>query len=326
MTGDGALPLSRFEVIATRDIDDARIAVSRAYREHRMDVLGPPNPFFAHVCVAPLRRLQLSFISYGATTSVEAGELGFYLIHAPISGSAEYTDGGQQTVVDGGCGRVSSATWPVRLRFSPDCSHIAARVEQSDLDRHLEALTGVTPSRPIVFAPRMPTRSGAGAFIRRLVLLLASELERGDHLLSAPLALTALEDTLLTALLTGQPHNYSARFQNVSPEPAPRAVRWVEEYIEAHAHEAVTIGDLTRIAGCSARSLYRAFRRHRGYAPMAFLRRVRLDRARSAFLAAGDDATVTQIALDFGFNHFGRFSGEYRRRFGETPSQTLRNR
>ena len=33
--------------------------------------------------------------------------------------------------------------------------------------------------------------------------------------------------------------------------------------------------------------------------------------------------TVTAIALRWGFTHLARFSGQYRARFGELPSQTL---
>jgi AraC-like DNA-binding protein len=34
-------------------------------------------------------------------------------------------------------------------------------------------------------------------------------------------------------------------------------------------------------------------------------------------------ATVTEIATSFGFVELGRFSVEYRKAFGESPSQTL---
>jgi AraC-like DNA-binding protein len=39
----------------------------------------------------------------------------------------------------------------------------------------------------------------------------------------------------------------------------------------------------------------------------------------------GKDITVTEIATRFGFWNLGRFSAQYRRLFGETPSQTLQH-
>jgi AraC-like DNA-binding protein len=33
---------------------------------------------------------------------------------------------------------------------------------------------------------------------------------------------------------------------------------------------------------------------------------------------------VTVLAMGFGFTHMGRFAVEYRQRFGESPSETLR--
>ncbi len=76
----------------------------------------------------------------------------------------------------------------------------------------------------------------------------------------------------------------------------------------------------------SARALYAGFKQHRGYTPLEFLRRVRLRRVRDDLLAAPHGATVKEIASRWGFNHLGRFSGQYARQFGEMPSDTLRRR
>ncbi|MGE6473330.1 helix-turn-helix domain-containing protein [Serratia proteamaculans] len=35
---------------------------------------------------------------------------------------------------------------------------------------------------------------------------------------------------------------------------------------------------------------------------------------------------VTELAMDFGFLHLGRFSENYRKQFGELPSDTLKRR
>jgi AraC-like DNA-binding protein len=38
---------------------------------------------------------------------------------------------------------------------------------------------------------------------------------------------------------------------------------------------------------------------------------------------AQPEESVTEIAMQWGFTHMGRFSIEYRQRFGERPSETL---
>ena len=51
---------------------------------------------------------------------------------------------------------------------------------------------------------------------------------------------------------------------------------------------------------------------------------LRLSNARRALLSADGKLTkVTEIAVSFGFAELGRFSVEYKKAFGESPSQTL---
>jgi AraC-like DNA-binding protein len=50
----------------------------------------------------------------------------------------------------------------------------------------------------------------------------------------------------------------------------------------------------------------------------------RLSQARQALMSADSgSATVTEIATTFGFAELGRFSVEYRKVYGESPSETL---
>jgi transcriptional regulator GlxA family with amidase domain len=84
------------------------------------------------------------------------------------------------------------------------------------------------------------------------------------------------------------------------------------------------VPDLAGVAGVSGRTLQRQFRIFLGKAPRAALRDIRFERARRELLRGPPDAKVMNIALCCGFPHCGRFSVEYRRRYGETPSQTLR--
>jgi hypothetical protein len=60
--------------------------------------------------------------------------------------------------------------------------------------------------------------------------------------------------------------------------------------------------------------------------PVRYLRSARYVRVREALSRAEPEQSVTEIALRWGFTHMGGFSVEYRKRFGESPSETLRRR
>jgi AraC-like DNA-binding protein len=72
-------------------------------------------------------------------------------------------------------------------------------------------------------------------------------------------------------------------------------------------------------------TLENSFKKITGLTPHTFFLRRRLNRARTALLAADRGmGRVTDIAMELGFNELGRFAVRYRQMFGESPSETLR--
>jgi transcriptional regulator GlxA family with amidase domain len=101
-------------------------------------------------------------------------------------------------------------------------------------------------------------------------------------------------------------------------------VRRAEHFIEANAGNAIDLEDLAEVAGVSARALQMGFRRFRNTTPMAYLRAVRLEQARTKLAKAKrNGASVASVAHLCGFVHLGRFASDYKDRFNEPPSQTL---
>ena len=85
------------------------------------------------------------------------------------------------------------------------------------------------------------------------------------------------------------------------------------------------VATLAHTLAVSERTLRKAFQNTYGLSPCRHLRMLRLSRVRRALLSAHDQVvTVTKIATEFGFAELGRFSVEYRKVFGESPSVTLR--
>ena len=106
--------------------------------------------------------------------------------------------------------------------------------------------------------------------------------------------------------------------------PCQALVERAEKLALADLDEPLHISALCRALEVSERTLRKAFHTTHGVPPCRHLRMSRLSQARRALLSAdADRVTVTEIATGFGFVELGRFSVEYRRIFGESPSKTL---
>jgi AraC-like DNA-binding protein len=140
--------------------------------------------------------------------------------------------------------------------------------------------------------------------------------------LTASPDLAASSEELLFSLL---PRAFAGEREGL-PIPSSPRLESAERHIEQRLFdEDLTIDDVAAASGMGQRTLYRLFRQVHGKGPMAWARDRRLDLARQCLLEAGAPLRgVTGIALDHGFDHFGRFAAFYRMRFGELPSDTLR--
>ncbi len=87
-----------------------------------------------------------------------------------------------------------------------------------------------------------------------------------------------------------------------------------------------TIQDLCKRLYVSQRTLRYAFQECLGVSPMAYLKTQRLKQVRHQLEASKPhQTTVTDIASQWGFWHMGQFAQDYRKLFGECPSETLRH-
>ena len=101
---------------------------------------------------------------------------------------------------------------------------------------------------------------------------------------------------------------------------ARAAAQWLRE----HLTDNLSVGDLCRALNARERTLHAAFCNHVGTSPKAYLKQLRLTAARRDLFRAERGTRVTDVALRWGFLHFGWFAHDYGRHFGEVPSVTLR--
>jgi AraC-like DNA-binding protein len=307
------------------DLDELRFVLRREVGPSKFDIRGRNIPFSTTIQFRKLNDLRLSYTWFAPAmviSSIPAEP--YYSLYFRHSGSSEYRLPGRTFVTSPSCGAFWPGLHPVQVRTKENWHVFGTRFSSSAIQLELSHMLGRDIVRPVDFDPMVDFDYGAGRIVKRLLMQLYEK--AGQHeseLAKSGLGMRQIELSLITLVLDGLRHNYSKFVNGPARNIAPWQVRAVEEFIFANAGQPISLGNLAVIGGVSARSLQFTFRRHRGCSPMEFLRRIRLERIRDELLHPTHDTTVTSAAMRWGFLHLGRFAGEYRARFNESPSATL---
>ncbi len=302
-------------------IDDARALYQDRYngRDFRIEPIAE-QPFAYRMTAVGDEELGLrSNTLHGAMrgTYMVTGE---YLVTWFTAGSGVLDTGRDEVAMSIGAPVVSVRDRPSRFEVR-DHRQSLVHVGAAYLEGIAAGLGG--SGGPLRFDTTSSPDPAATAGWMAAISATAQVLHRAD---ANPLLIGEAKRAAAQALLRAFPH------ESVSDEAqlllARHArVRGAVDFIRANAHLPISIIEIAQAAGLSARGVQDAFRRTMRTTPLAYLRAVRLERVREELLgAAGDGATVAEIARRWGFAHLGRFAGLYAERFGEAPSATLRRR
>ncbi|MGW0883497.1 AraC family transcriptional regulator [Streptomyces sp. NPDC002671] len=314
--------------LRTTDLDEARAAIGAMYYDTFIDLLEPGRHLDAVFDMARLGPFTVGELRCGADVRMRFDELGSYHVDLPLTGRLAWRQSPRDTRVATAAragvfqpeGRTTLEHWEATCRV------LAVKVEPQALVRHLEALTGEALRAPLRLAPTMDLTAGPGRSWARLVRVVADEIGDERGLLDQPLLAAGIQDALLTGLLLATDHPWREALDQPAPQGYARPVKRVVDAIRARPEHPYTTPELAEVGGVSARWLQEVFRRQLGTTPMAYLRDVRMERVRDELVAAEPEATtVSDVAYRWGFGHLGRFAEQYRSRFGELPSQTLRS-
>jgi AraC family transcriptional regulator len=103
---------------------------------------------------------------------------------------------------------------------------------------------------------------------------------------------------------------------------APYQLRRAVEFIHAQSHRDIGLTDIAAATGLSPFHFARMFKASTGLAPHQFLVKRRLERARDLLLSS--DQAISEIALEVGFCDQSHLSAHFKRLYGITPKQFIR--
>jgi AraC-like DNA-binding protein len=269
--------------------------------------------------------MAISYVDYRTNASVHTTEAnGDYWIVPPLHGDLEIVIGKRATVCGPGHAFVNSPRRASLIRSERESSRLSFRLAGNFLTRQLSALLGEPLGAPLELATELNLTEGYGGSIAGYLYQAIDDFEIGSSVLGNAIAANAFAQFIMTALLVSHPHNYSAALRRLDKPAAPRSVKRAIDYIEGHLETVISLGDIVAAAEVPGRTLFRHFADCRGVSPMRYLRMARLQKVREELLHAEPEQDISEIAMRWGFEHLGRFATEYRKRFGERPSETLK--
>ena len=134
----------------------------------------------------------------------------------------------------------------------------------------------------------------------------------------APETPTLARDDVLLRLLLRLAQRYGGASVPTPSGRADRAVLTVRDRLRDSPEDDVSLKDLADLAGLSRFHLTRLFQRRFGLAPSAYLRLLRLERAKRR-LAAGD--TPADVAAALGFVDQAHLTRRFKAAYGMTPGR-----
>ncbi len=189
---------------------------------------------------------------------------------------------------------------------------LASDAEQAAIEQ-IGLHAGLHHAEPQAVASLRNFMHGAFDLLRREPGLLGNGAVR--HTLRQA-ALSQVLETLAQPLCGGTP-----AAADLSPQRQWKLVAQAREHLQRDPETPMTVAALCQALRVSRRTLQSAFQEVLGMPPAAFLRAVRLAGARRALRVA---PTVTEAAAQWGFWHFSHFAQDFRRMFGELPSEAWR--
>jgi AraC-like DNA-binding protein len=314
--------------LRSRDPGEASAAVAGVYHRHRFTILGDQRVFAMSLDAATLGPITLGWLSYDTEIRVDAEpHADAYQINLVTAGQTPAYCGSHQIVATSKTGMIFRPDRPTGFAgWRTPGQMLAIKIDRQALEDELAQLLHRPVAGPIAFALAFDLSRRGAADWNQLVGTLAKRLFDPDSLFRQPIMSAPLVQAILSGLLLSADHDFRDQLDAATRSVGPTTIRRAREYIDEHAQEPLTVGQVASWAGVSVRALQQGFQRSLGATPLQIIQHTRLERAhRDLVNASAGEATVAGIGAKWGFPHAGRFAAVYRARYNAYPSTTLRS-
>lgn len=312
----------------TDDLDSARAHIGALFVPHRLDVVGRRQVLDVCISCAQIEGVTLVYHRHGASVRVRPPLLrDFFLLQIPIRGEAQVTIGRQALHCDSRQAFMISPNVEADMHFGQGCEQLIVRISRTHLERQLEKQLGHHVVAPLEFSPAVPLTTTGAQEITSLLSFMTASLAEKNGMCSSDVARSHMASLLMSGLLTCLQHNHCEELSNGGRRCAkPAYLAEAQEFMKQNASQPIGPEDVAAAVRVSTRALFVGFKTHLNTTPMRYLKDLRLDLVRDTLMSLKPHrASITTVAMDYGFHHLGHFCAAYKQRFGEQPRETVHN-
>ncbi len=306
-----------------RDVEEAVASFSRAGFDVRFERIQDRSAFSFDLSAFPVGAVQLVRTVWGTDSLSRLETPGHVavIVNPTSAAPSVFTTAGNSVPTSATESPIMQPGREARVLRRAESPLIVVVADIKDLERRFEEITGIDGGR-LEFASGLTHESPEGRRLQRTLHFAIGELRVNPSAVDSPIVRRQLDDFLLGGMLSlpGERHRLLDRS---TASVGSALVRRAEEFMEANVGNPIGMSDVAAACDCLRTKLFQAFKRERRWTPLQFLVRRRMERARRQLQAPVQGVTVTKVSLDCGYANLSRFTQEYRKLFGETPSMTL---
>lgn len=264
--------------------------------------------------------LDLCRISYGGSVRVTSPALeSIYHLQILLSGNCLWRGYQREHHFVPGELLLINPDEPVDLTYSEDCEKFILKVPVKLLNSVCDMHRWQLPSGGVRFQRNHYRLDELEGFIN-LLAMICFESEVAEPLPSVHEHYSQIVGNKMLSLLSSNVVRNTGSASSISFE---RILQYIDQNVKSELSTEI-LADHARL---SPRSLYALFERHLGVTPKQYVRQKKLERINACLKDSSCFVrNLTELAIEFGFMHLGRFSESYRQQFGELPSDTLKQR
>ncbi len=271
---------------------------------------------------------SINYLSYGQEVDVRATKpCSMYHIQIVTRGRCEIRSEGRCFTANKHNAVIINPTGNIKVTYSPDCEKVVVLVDPETVKKELYEITRRPIKTPIVFQECFDISSSPGLDLVRLISHMTHDMFSESSFYTASNCLSqSAEKLLIQYLLRSIDNTHSYVIFKAEAEHQPAWLINIDAYIDNNIREAITPEALAKATNLNIRTMYERFKHHQGISPMAYVKKLKLEKARQELKKAHlTGKSVTDIAMEFQFTHLGRFSAEYKKEYHELPSHTVRS-